>query len=77
VASEPRSGTPEKQAPVSGKQVIIIVDEVGKEDVIFKQSTTTQTLKAKKNKSYSFLKNKIARIFKQAVKNGLTFPTCK
>jgi hypothetical protein len=35
------------------------------------------TLKARKNKSYSFLKSKTAWIFEQAVKNGLTLPICK
>jgi hypothetical protein len=36
-----------------------------------------QTLKVKKSKPYSFLKNKTARIFEQALKSGLTLPTCK
>jgi hypothetical protein len=36
-----------------------------------------QTLKAKKSKPYSFLKNKTARIFEQALKSGLTLPACK
>jgi hypothetical protein len=39
VTSEPRSGTPEKQMSASGKRVIVIVDEAGKEEAIFKQST--------------------------------------
>jgi hypothetical protein len=77
VTSEPRSGIPEEQAPDSGKRIIVIVDEVGKEEVKFKQSTTIQTLKVKKSRSYSFLKSKSARIFEQAMKNGLTLPACK
>jgi hypothetical protein len=31
MTSEPRSGTPERQTPDSGKRVIVIVDESGKE----------------------------------------------
>jgi hypothetical protein len=77
VASEPRSGTPEKQSPTSDKQVIVIVDKAGKEDVTFKQSTAVQTLKVKKSRPYSFLKSKTAHIFEQAIESGLTLPTCK
>jgi hypothetical protein len=77
VASEPRSGTPERQIPGSGKQVIIIVDEAETEQATFKQPATVPTLKARKNKSYSFLKSKTTRIFEQAVKSELTLPTCK
>jgi hypothetical protein len=56
--SEPRSGTPEKQTPASGKRVIVIVDETEKEEAKLKQSTTIQTLKVKKSRPYSFLKGK-------------------
>jgi hypothetical protein len=77
MASEPRSGTPERQAPDSGKRVIVIVDESREEETKVKQSTVMQTLKAKKSKPYSFLKNKTARIFEQALKSGLTLPACK
>jgi hypothetical protein len=75
--SEPRSGTPERQTPGSNKQVIVIIDESEKEEATFKQSATVSTLKARKNKSYSFLKNKTVRIFEQAVKSELTLPTYK
>jgi hypothetical protein len=40
--------------------VIVIVDEAEKEEATFKQSATVPTLKARKNRSYSFLKNKTA-----------------
>jgi hypothetical protein len=63
VTSEPRFRTPKKQTPASGKRVIIIVDEAEKEETKFKQSTTMQTLKVKRSRPYSFLKNKTARIF--------------
>jgi hypothetical protein len=76
-ASEAHSGTPEKQTPVSGKQVIVIVDETDKEDATFKQSAIRPTLKVRKNKPYSFLKSKTARIFEQAMKSGLTLPIYK
>jgi hypothetical protein len=75
--SEPRSGTPERQTPDSGKRVIIIVDESGREETKVKQSAVTQTLRAKKSRPYSFLKSKTARIFEQALKSGLTLPACK
>jgi hypothetical protein len=77
VTSEPRSRTPERQAPDSGKRVIVIVDESGKEETKVKQSAVMQTLKVKKSKPYSFLKSKTARIFEQALKSGLTLPACK
>jgi hypothetical protein len=76
-ASEPRFGTPERQTPISGKQVIVIVDEIDKEEATFKQSAIVPTLKARKNIPYSFLKSKTTRIFEQALKSGLTLPTCK
>jgi hypothetical protein len=63
VTSEPHSGIAEKQTLTSGKRVIFIVDEAGKEDAKFKQSTTIQTLEVKRSRPYSFLKSKIARIF--------------
>jgi hypothetical protein len=75
--SEPRSGTPERQTPVSGKQVIVIVDEEDKEEATFKQLAIVTTLKARKNKPYSFLKRKTARIFEQTMKSGLTLPIYK
>jgi hypothetical protein len=74
---QPRSGTLEKQTPASVKRVIVVVDETGKEEAKFKQSTAIQTLKAKKSKPYSFLKSKTAQIFEQALKSGLTLPACK
>jgi hypothetical protein len=77
VASEPRSGSPERQTPVSDKQVIVIADEADKEEAIFKQLAIVPTLKARKNKSYSFLKSKTTRIFEHAMKSGLTLPICK
>jgi hypothetical protein len=77
MTSEPRSGTSEKQTPDSGKRVIVIVDESRKEETKVKQSAVMQTLKAKKSRPYSFLKSKTARIFEQALKNGLTLPVCK
>jgi hypothetical protein len=77
MTSEPRSGTPERQAPDSGKPVIVIVDESGKEETKVKQSDVMQTLKVKKSKPYYFLKSKTARIFEQALKSGLTLPACK
>jgi hypothetical protein len=77
MTSEPRSGTPEKQAPDSGKRVIVIVNESGKEEIKVKQSAVMQTLKVKKSKLYSFLKSKTAQIFEQALKSGLTLPACK
>jgi hypothetical protein len=76
-ASEPRSGTPERQTPVSGKHVIIIADETNKEEVTFKQLAIVPTLKARKNKLYSFLKSKTTRIFEHAMKSGLAIPICK
>jgi hypothetical protein len=75
--SEPRFGTPERQTPVSDKHVIIIIDEANKEEATFKQSTIVPTLKARKNRPYSFLKSKTTQIFEQAMKSGLTLPTCK
>jgi hypothetical protein len=54
VANEPRFGTLERQTPVSGKQVIFIVDEVDKEEATFKQSAIVPTLKVRKNRPYSF-----------------------
>jgi hypothetical protein len=77
MTSEPRSGTTERQAPDSGKRVIVIVDEPGKEETKVKQSAIMQTLKAKKSRSYSFRKSKTTRIFEQALKSGLTLPACK
>jgi hypothetical protein len=35
-ASEPRSGTPERQTPGSGKQVIVTIDEAETEEATFK-----------------------------------------
>jgi hypothetical protein len=77
MTSEHCSETPERQTPDSGKQVIVIVDESGKEETKVKQSAVMQTLKAEKSRPYSFLKSKTARIFEQALKSGLTLPTCK
>jgi hypothetical protein len=57
--------------------VIVIVDEADKEEATFKQSAIVPTLKARKNKPYSFLKSKTARIFEKAMKSGLTLPICK
>jgi hypothetical protein len=76
-ASEPSSETSQRQTPGSGKQVIIIVDEIEKEEATFKQSATVSTLEARKNKPYSFLKSKTAQIFEQAIKSGLALPICK
>jgi hypothetical protein len=45
-ANEPHSGTPERQTPISGKQVIVIVDEADKEEMTFKKSTIVPTLMA-------------------------------
>jgi hypothetical protein len=42
-ASEPRSGTPERQTPDSDKQVIVIVNEAKTEEATFKQSATVPT----------------------------------
>jgi hypothetical protein len=56
MTSGPRSGTPERQTPASGKQIIVIVDESGKEETKSKQSAVMQTLKVKKSRPYSFLK---------------------
>jgi hypothetical protein len=77
MTNEPRSETPEKRTPGCGKQVIVITDEAETEEATFKQSATVPTLKARKNKPYSFLKSKTARIFEQALKSGLTLPACK
>jgi hypothetical protein len=77
VASEPRSETPKRRTPGSGKQVIVIIDQAETEEATFKQSAIVPTLKARKNKPYSFLKSKTARIFEQALKSGLMLPTCK
>jgi hypothetical protein len=57
--------------------VIVIVNEAETEEATFKQSATVPTLMARKNKLYSFLKSKTARIFEEAVKSGLTLPICK
>jgi hypothetical protein len=57
--------------------VIVIVDEADKKEATFKQSAIVPTLKARKNKPYSFLKSKTSQIFEQAIKSGLTLPTCK
>jgi hypothetical protein len=57
--------------------VFVIADEADKEEATFKQSAVVPTLKARKNMPYSFLKRKTARIFEQAMKNGLTLPICK
>jgi hypothetical protein len=77
MTSEPRSETPERQTPDSGKRVMVIVDESGKEETKAKQSVVMQTLKVKKSRSYSFLKSKTVWIFEQALKSGLTLPACK
>jgi hypothetical protein len=77
MTSEPHFGTPKKQTPASGKRVIVIVDEPGKEETKVKQSTIMQTLKVKRSRSYSFLKSKTTRIFEQALKSGLTLPAYK
>jgi hypothetical protein len=58
MASQPRSKTPEKETPANDKWVFVIVDETGKEEAKLKQSTTIQTLKAKKSRPYSFFEKK-------------------
>jgi hypothetical protein len=60
-ANEPHFGSPKRQTPVCGKQMIVIVDEADKEEATFKQSAIVTTLKARKNRPYSFLKSKTAR----------------
>jgi hypothetical protein len=77
VAGGPSSEIPERQTPDNDKQLIVMIDEIDKEDMTFKQPTSMMTLKAKKNKLYSFLKNKTARIFEQAMRSRLTLPACK
>jgi hypothetical protein len=71
VASEPRPGTPERRTSDSSKQVIVIIDEAEIEEATFKQSVTVPTLKARKNKPYSFLKSKTAWIFKASLEKRI------
>jgi hypothetical protein len=41
MTSEPRAETPERQTPDSGKRIIVIVDESGREETKVKQSAVT------------------------------------
>jgi hypothetical protein len=49
----------------------------GKPSMCARESRRDMTLKQKKSKSYSFRRDKVAKIFKEAIENGLILPTSK
>jgi hypothetical protein len=49
----------------------------GKQPMCARESRRDMTLKQKKSKSYSFRRDKVAKIFKEAIENGLILPTSK
>jgi hypothetical protein len=48
-----------------------------KQPMCARESKRDMTLKQKKNKPYSFQRDKVAKIFKEAIENGLILPTSK
>jgi hypothetical protein len=49
----------------------------GKQSMCARDSRRDMTLKQKKSKPYSFRRDKVDKIFKEAIKNGLILPTSK
>jgi hypothetical protein len=74
-ASSSKHGTQEDQIPDIHK-IIINNDEKDEEPALI-VTDAREIIKAKRSKLYSFKREKVARIFKQALEHGLELPRCK